>query len=539
MFVRHLRTCAALTLLAIAAAPSLAQEFVNLTPITIPNVGVAAPYPSTITVSGVSGNINNFAVTLGGLTHTFPADLRVLLVSPNGQKFLLMSESGGSENVQGAFLRFSSEATANLSTPLVDGAYLPSGSSLGTSLPAPAPAAPYSLILNTLNGSNPNGVWSLYVTDTASGDQGSLASWSVTINGQSIPTPQTTAFSYQGVLKDGNAAIQGSPRVRFTLFDHPTRTQPANILGQTIRDFSGIQDGLINTSLDFGSIMLRSQQKWLGIEVASVAGGPYTTLTPRQPLNAAPVASATSAPWVRANPLADSIFSPNLVGINTSQPRSWLHVRNSGNGNAALTLEGFSDGGDCYMSFFPNGFGNIRGGYFGFPDGGQSWLRLVNEAPSGDIELVTNGSGSVSVGPILGGAAAGFRMEVAGSIRCTSLTQTSSARYKDEIADLPQGLAQLVQLRPVSYIWNNLTDETTRGKHDLGFIAEDVASVLPDAVTCDTQGNALGIDYSRITVLAVQAIKEMNAKHEAQLQALREQNEALLTRLERIENARP
>jgi hypothetical protein len=75
-----------------------------------------------------------------------------------------------------------------------------------------------------------------------------------------------------------------------------------------------------------------------------------------------------------------------------------------------------------------------------------------------------------------------------------------------------------MRLEPVSYVWNEKAPEDTRGKHDLGFIAEDVAEVLPDAVARDASGAAVGIDYSRITVLAVKAIKE----HQAEVQSLRD-----------------
>jgi hypothetical protein len=124
-------------------------------------------------------------------------------------------------------------------------------------------------------------------------------------------------------------------------------------------------------------------------------------------------------------------------------------------------------------------------------------------------------------------------LDVTGNIRCTSLIQTSSAAFKDHVAPLAAGLDELMLLRPVTYVWNDKAAADARGKHDLGFIAEEVEKVLPDAVAKDLSGAPVGIDYSRITVLAVKAIKEQQARHEAD----REEIKSLRERLERLEAA--
>lgn len=98
-------------------------------PGTAPPLGgpeAATPYPSTIAVSGLRrGGIRQVAVTLTGLTHTWPSDLEVLLVGPNGQPILLMHNVGGSEDVIGIFLTFSATARNLESEPLVSGTYQP------------------------------------------------------------------------------------------------------------------------------------------------------------------------------------------------------------------------------------------------------------------------------------------------------------------------------------------------------------------------------------------------------------------------------
>ena len=56
---------------------------------------MAAPYPSTITVSGLGGTITHVQVKLNGVTHSFPDDIDILLVGPGGQNAIIMSDVGG------------------------------------------------------------------------------------------------------------------------------------------------------------------------------------------------------------------------------------------------------------------------------------------------------------------------------------------------------------------------------------------------------------------------------------------------------------
>ena len=61
----------------------------NTTPIVIPDIGLASPYPSVINVSGLAGTITNLSVTLNNLSHTWAADMDILLVGPTGEKVMI------------------------------------------------------------------------------------------------------------------------------------------------------------------------------------------------------------------------------------------------------------------------------------------------------------------------------------------------------------------------------------------------------------------------------------------------------------------
>ena len=74
--------------------------FSNPAAITINDAGVAAPYPSNITVSGVTNPVTKVTVSLTGFNHTFPSDVDMMVVGPGGQKFILVSDViGGTDAV--------------------------------------------------------------------------------------------------------------------------------------------------------------------------------------------------------------------------------------------------------------------------------------------------------------------------------------------------------------------------------------------------------------------------------------------------------
>jgi hypothetical protein len=91
-----------------------AASFTNVNVVTINDASAANPYPSTISVSGVSGNVTNATVTLWGMGHDFSSDISILLVAPQGQKVVLMSEAGGANPVASVNITFDDTAVDSL-----------------------------------------------------------------------------------------------------------------------------------------------------------------------------------------------------------------------------------------------------------------------------------------------------------------------------------------------------------------------------------------------------------------------------------------
>ena len=83
---------------------------------------------------------------------------------------------------------------------------------------------------------------------------------------------------------------------------------------------------------------------------------------------------------------------------------------------------------------------------------------------------------------------------------------SSSIRWKSNIVEIDKPLKKLSEIRGVYFDW----DEEHGGKPSVGFIAEDVGQVLPEIVFYEDNGiDAKGMDYTKITPLLVEAIKEL------------------------------
>jgi hypothetical protein len=101
----------------------------------------------------------------------------------------------------------------------------------------------------------------------------------------------------------------------------------------------------------------------------------------------------------------------------------------------------------------------------------------------------------------------------------------SSRRWKTNIQTLPDALDKVERLRGVSY------DLKENGKHEIGVIAEEVGAVVPEIVQWDKNGkDANGVDYSRLTALLIEAVKQQQAQLNAQ-QAKSKLQEAQITEL--------
>ncbi len=171
------------------------STYCNTGALTIPTNGPAVPYPSHITVSGLTAPVTKVTATLNGVSHAVPVDLDVMLSGPvPTTNLLLMSDVGGTAAVSGLTIVFDDDAAGSVPTPLSSGTFRPTdddSDAPDAAFPAPAPIVNSATALATFNGAAGNGVWSLWVVDDATGDSGSISGgWCLTFT---TASPTTTA----------------------------------------------------------------------------------------------------------------------------------------------------------------------------------------------------------------------------------------------------------------------------------------------------------------------------------------------------------
>ncbi|MBS1795849.1 MAG: VCBS repeat-containing protein [Acidobacteria bacterium] len=173
--------------------------------------GLPSNYPSIADINGLGGTITKVRVTLTNFTHTFPADFDILLVGPQGQRTILMSDAGGGNpGVTGQTYVFDQSAAVDfpLNTNAPGGVYRPFNN-IGSptiepggidNFPAPGPgSANYGAAsLDVFNGTNPNGIWKLYAVDDETGDTGFFSTFTLEV------TTSTSRLNNLGADFDGD-----------------------------------------------------------------------------------------------------------------------------------------------------------------------------------------------------------------------------------------------------------------------------------------------------------------------------------------------
>lgn len=137
-------------------------------------------------------------------------------------------------------------------------------------------------------------------------------------------------------------------------------------------------------------------------------------------------------------------------------------------------------------------------------------LHFVGGAAVGDTTIIHD-DGSISIGGavVRQGSSTNVKLDVYGDIFAVQVHSSSDERFKKNIQPLQNALDRVKAINGVSYQFR--TDEYRNRNFteadQVGFIAQNVESVLPEVVTTDEQGYK-AVDYSKITALLNEAIKE-------------------------------
>jgi trimeric autotransporter adhesin len=225
-----------------------------------------------------------------------------------------------------------------------------------------------------------------------------------------------------------------------------------------------------------------------------------------------------------------ALFSSINAGGNTASGYQALYSTNAAGGNT-----GYDNVADGYAALYSNTTGteNTAVGFnacssnttgsdvscFGFnttaADGLTNATAIgAHAVVSQSNSLVLGGTGDHAVKVGIGTTAPSSILTIgrgAGHPVSDSWETYSSRRWKKNIQTLPDALAKVEQLRGVSY------DLKDSGKHEIGVIAEEVGTVVPEVVSYETNGkDAKGVDYSRLTALLIEAVKQQQKQITAQ-----------------------
>jgi hypothetical protein len=86
---------------------------------------------------------------------------------------------------------------------------------------------------------------------------------------------------------------------------------------------------------------------------------------------------------------------------------------------------------------------------------------------------------------------------------------TSDMNLKNTIEDSPFGLNEILLLNPVTFLYNDENRKIDSDVKEVGFIAQDVFDIIPNAVSSTGTGD-LQLDYRAITATLTKAIQEQN-----------------------------
>ncbi len=218
----------------------------------------------------------------------------------------------------------------------------------------------------------------------------------------SAQTPLGTEFSYQGSLELSGAPVTGTADFQIKLFGAVTG---GSQVGST-QALNGVAvgAGVFTVSLDFGVSAFTGDKRWLEIAVRSPAGsGSFVTLTPRQPLTAAPYALKTRGVDGFSLDASDGtptdaliVDAAGKVGIGTASPATTVHLRSA---EPVMLLQDTDAPANQsgYVGFWNSA--SAETGWVGFGTPGSPHFSVLNARSGGNIELVPGSGGNLRVFP--------------------------------------------------------------------------------------------------------------------------------------------
>jgi hypothetical protein len=219
------------------------------------------------------------------------------------------------------------------------------------------------------------------------------------------------------------------------------------------------------------------------------------------------------------------------LGVATNTPTQKLHVVGNayitnkigvgldpaGIGGAVLGLQTTNNNTEYFRGY--NATGSTRFGWDLVSD--EAVLTLFG---NNDVKMRTNGNSYLNGGNVgIGTTTPAVQFHTTSNVRFAGLTSITDLRtdadgdlfngsdfnLKNSIDTINFGLQDVLKLKPVQFNWNDINRNLNEYKN-LGFIAQDVMDVIPNAASSMGDGD-MQVDYNAIVATLTKAIQEQQA----------------------------
>jgi hypothetical protein len=258
-----------------------------------------------------------------------------------------------------------------------------------------------------------------------------------------------------------------------------------------------------------------------------------------------------------ADVTAMTVASDKQVGIGIIAPTAPLHIYEATGTTAAATagaliLDHGNSGGVSSLTFksrvnvgsdyaYISYSDNNAAALGAFPAATENSLLTIavgNDASGGattdNIALMPSGFVGINCTypqymlHVVGDIAASGVLRAAAATVTAGVTACSDIRYKKDIKPLENALEKVLKLNGVTYLWKTTEFPAKNFTKDvqIGVIAQELEKIYPELVVTDTDGYK-SVDYSKLTPILLEAIKEQQGMITEQKDLLEKQQKAI------------